>query len=147
MTDPETDYEDGRNQFERFYFGLISEAEDKLETYGQVNPVQGLENNLTYVLEPSVQNTVKLPTISIVKFDGNYQNWASFKDSFKALIDDNGSLTNIQKFLYLNGCLSGMAAELLEALEISDENNLVAWSLLEEKFENKRVIILNILKG
>lgn len=54
MTDPETDYEDGRNQFERFYFGLISEAEDKLETYGQVNPVQGLENNLTYVLEPSV---------------------------------------------------------------------------------------------
>ena len=50
---------------------------------------------------------IKLPAINLPTFDGNYLNWRSFEDSFSAFVDQNDSLTNVQKLCYLRSQLKG----------------------------------------
>jgi hypothetical protein len=45
-----------------------------------------------------------------------------------------------QKFYYLQSCLTGEAKHVIEALSISSDNYQVAWELLKERYENKRLI-------
>lgn len=86
---------------------------------------------------------VRLPPMEVPNFYGSYKQWLEFHDSFKSLVDSNLSLTNIQKFYYLKGALKGTAADVIHSLEVSSENYQVAWDLLKERFENKKLIALS----
>ncbi|XP_033220965.1 uncharacterized protein LOC117175366 [Belonocnema kinseyi] len=63
---------------------------------------------------------VKLPTITLPKFDGTFKDWLPFRDTFKSLIHDNTRLSNIQKFHYLSSTLTGDAARVIQSLGVSD---------------------------
>lgn len=86
------------------------------------------------------ENTVKLPVIDLPTFSGDYTQWVQFQDTFKVLINSNSALNNIQRFYYLKSYLKGDAAQVIEALEVSKSNYDDAWSLLKERYDNKRVI-------
>jgi Protein of unknown function (DUF1759). len=44
---------------------------------------------------------VKLPVMNLPNFDGSYDKWNNFRDSFQAIIDKNHELSNIQNsFIY-----------------------------------------------
>lgn len=90
---------------------------------------------------------VKLPQISIPEFNGSYDRWLQFYDSFTSLIYNNNALTNVQKFYYLQTALKGEASGVIRALEVSDANYLVAWQMLKDRYENKRIIIHSHVKG
>jgi hypothetical protein len=45
-----------------------------------------------------------------------------------------------KKIYYLQSCLTGEAKHVIEALSISSDNYQVAWELLKERYENKRLI-------
>lgn len=53
-------------------------------------------NNLTHSFE-----NIKLPKIQLPKFDGNYECWLEYRDSFESLINQNSGISSIQKFHYL----------------------------------------------
>nr|XP_022905464.1 uncharacterized protein LOC111417425 [Onthophagus taurus] len=91
----------------------------------------------------NVENNVKLPQIHMPTFHGNYEEWIEFRDTFVALVHDNNSLSNIQKFHYLRAALKDKASHTLSSLSASENNYQIAWDLLKERYENKRLIIQN----
>lgn len=62
---------------------------------------------------------IKPPTMNLPEFNGNYDCWMNFYDTFDALVNKNKSLTHIQRFYYLKSSLKGEAANMLNSLEVS----------------------------
>lgn len=58
------------------------------------------------------------------------------KDAFQSLIHDNRKLSDVQKFQYLHSTL-----QVINSLNTSTENYLIAWDLLKRHYENKKLII------
>jgi len=82
---------------------------------------------------------VKLPIIKLPTFNGNMEEWKRYADTFKTLIHDS-DLSNVQKYQYLVGSLSGPAAKVIESIEISEQNYTIAWELLKGRYEDERAI-------
>ena len=101
------------------------------------------ENMLTNDAEAHI----RLPTIGLPTFNGSYDKWLNFRDTFTALIHENQRLSNIQKLFYLKSCLQDEAARLIESLQTATENYLIAWDLLKKRYENKRVIVNTHIKA
>ncbi|XP_053687153.1 uncharacterized protein LOC128736690 [Sabethes cyaneus] len=88
----------------------------------------------------STLSNLKLPTISLPEFDGDYKQWLTFHDTFLALIHDNDELPMIQKFHYLRAALRGEAAQLIEAIAISAANYPLAWESLISRYSNEYLL-------
>ncbi|KAJ0172004.1 hypothetical protein K1T71_012767 [Dendrolimus kikuchii] len=84
---------------------------------------------------------IKLPQIEIAKFDGAFFRWQEFRDTFEGMVHLNKAISPIQKFYYLNSYLEGDAARVISNLEICSENYEIAWKLLNDRFNNKRLLI------
>jgi hypothetical protein len=95
----------------------------------------------------NVGQSVGLPKIDIAKFNGQYDNWLEFRDTFSALIHNNTSVAEITKFQCLRSFLVGDAAQVIKSLELSAENYGAAWQLLCERYDNRRLLIDNHIKG
>lgn len=52
-----------------------------------------------------IENPMRLPPVDIPKFNGDWQDWTSFIDSFNAMFHNNEGLAPVQKFQYLKSCL------------------------------------------
>ncbi|XP_070523065.1 uncharacterized protein [Cardiocondyla obscurior] len=91
--------------------------------------------------EREIHTNMRLPKLSIPSFSGRYEDWFPFVDTFKGLIHNNQELPGIQKFQYLKGCLTDEAKALIAPLEVSDENYEIEWNTLNERYNNKRVIV------
>lgn len=72
------------------------------------------------------QSNVKLPTLSITIFNGDYTDWCSFKESFVFLIGKNKSLSDVEKFLYLKHAIKGNAQEMIAELKPTAANYQIA---------------------
>ncbi|XP_062535420.1 uncharacterized protein LOC134204657 [Armigeres subalbatus] len=79
---------------------------------------------------------IKLPTISLPEFDGDYNQWLPFHDTFVALIHSNTEVHDIQKFHYLRAALKGEAAQLVESIGISSAIYNIAWQTLVSRYAN-----------
>lgn len=88
---------------------------------------------------------VKLPTIVIPKFSGNYADWPTFRDLFLSLIHRNNSIDNVQKLQYLKGHVAGEAEQLLRQYQVTESNYTVCWALLERRYNNKKYLCNSIL--
>lgn len=85
--------------------------------------------------------------MSLPEFDGNYDQWLNYRDTFKALIHDNATVTDIQKFYYLRSSLKDTAAEVICSLTASAENYKIAWELLTKRFNNNKLMISRHLQA
>ena len=88
----------------------------------------------------------RLPRIDLPSFNGAYHAWLNFYDSFKALIYDNQQLADVQKLHYLRSCLKNEAAKVISSLETLSANYNVAWDLLNDRYDNRCIIIQNHIK-
>lgn len=95
---------------------------------------------------PGIQG-VRLPTINLPKFKGNYDSWLEFKDTFESLIHNNGSISEIQKFHYLRASLEADASKIIHSLEFTAENYTTAWELLNARFNNTKLLVHNHIKA
>jgi len=68
---------------------------------------------------------IKLPVISLPIYEGDTCHWLQFRDTFEALIVNNSTLSNVQKFHYLIASLKNEAKDLISNLQITNENFLV----------------------
>lgn len=154
QTDIEITYEGDEDQsiereaFENAFFNVTSLAKQlildiKQENATQIQTESGLASAIPSEIKQysTVHSNIHLPTLPIPEFDGNYKNWTKFHDTFKTLVHNNQSLTNIQKFYFLDAALKGKAKYTVSSIEISDANYIIAWDLLKERFENFRAIV------
>lgn len=85
--------------------------------------------------------TVKLPKLEIANFTGAIRSWQGFWDQFYATINRNVSLSETDKFKYLNNYLTAKAATAIEGLKIAAEKYPVALDILKTRFGKKELII------
>ncbi|GFU76788.1 integrase catalytic domain-containing protein [Trichonephila clavipes] len=109
-----------------------------------------LEVSLNTLLEFSNVNTselsvkndfanynVKLPSINLPEFSGQYIDWLQFKSQFVSLIHDNTCLSDSQKLYYLQSALKGHAKQ----LQTVNDSYSSLFEALEGRYENKRLIV------
>jgi hypothetical protein len=78
-------------------------------------------------------------------FEGDTCSWLHYRDTFEALVANNTTLSNVQKFHYLNASLMNEAKDLINNLQITNENFLAAWQL-GTRYNNKRLIAIMYAK-
>lgn len=128
-----------RAAFEESYYSLAARIRECL------GPSVSSSRDATS--SPSVSNAseqathVQLPKLNLPRFSGKYDEWFPFYDAFNSIIHSNVSLNNVQRLQYFRGCLSGEASDVVSSLEISDLNYDVAWRLLRERYDNKRITV------
>ncbi|GFS48529.1 uncharacterized protein TNCV_309651 [Trichonephila clavipes] len=101
-----------------------------------------LESSNVDTSELSVKNdfanyNVKLPSINLPEFLGQYIDWLQFKSQFVSLIHDNACLSDSQKLYYLQSALKGHAKQ----LQTVNDSYSSLFEALEGRYENKRLIV------
>jgi len=91
-------------------------------------------------------NNIKLPRMELPLFTGRHELWQSFQDLFIASVETNRALSGAQKLQYLKSCVKGEAANLIQSFAVTDENYREAWSLLVDRYDNKRESVQAIIK-
>ncbi|XP_055522924.1 uncharacterized protein LOC129717104 [Wyeomyia smithii] len=81
---------------------------------------------------------VRLPQIKLQSFDGNIDEWLSFRDLFTSLMHCKVDLPEVEKFHYLKGCLQGEPKSLVDPLQITRSNYLIAWDMLLKRYDNSK---------
>ncbi|GFX49624.1 uncharacterized protein TNCV_4902661 [Trichonephila clavipes] len=101
-----------------------------------------LESSNVDISELSVKNdfanyNVKLPSINLPEFSGQYIDWLQFKSQFVSLIHDNACLSDSQKLYYLQSALKGHAKQ----LQTVNDSYSFLFEALEGRYENKRLFV------
>ena len=84
---------------------------------------------------------VRLPKITLRRFDGNPLQWTTFWDTFKSTVHDSPELTKIDKFNYLYSLLERSAAEAISGLALTSANYQEAIAILQRRFGDRQQII------
>ncbi|XP_039289297.1 uncharacterized protein LOC120352500 [Nilaparvata lugens] len=84
-----------------------------------------------------------LPQIPLPHFDGNFSKWQAFSSAFMHIIGSQEQISSTLKFFYLRQTLSGEALARVEHIDVNEKGFEVAWKLLEERYDNKRLIATN----
>ena len=87
----------------------------------------------------------KLPKLSLKKFHGEAMLFSPFWDSFVSAVDENQTLSDVEKFNYLNNLVEGTAAAAIRGLPLTADNYEAAKNILKKRFEQPRGS-MNILK-
>ncbi len=91
----------------------------------------------TYGIVPQV----KLPKLSIKRFNGDLTRWVTFWDSFNSSIHTNPTLSSVDKFSYLISLLESSAAEAIAGLTLTAANYDEAIATLKKRFGNSQLIV------
>lgn len=130
-------YQKERQEFsERYYAAksfLLDKAKERQEPENLDQSIRGHDASLFGTLEH-----VRLPQIKLQTFNGNIDEWLSFRDLFSSLIHIKADLPEVEKFHYLKGCLQGEPKALIDSLQITKANYQIAWDLLLKRYNNSK---------
>ncbi|XP_062715823.1 uncharacterized protein LOC134291718 [Aedes albopictus] len=90
---------------------------------------------------------VRLPQIKLQTFNGDIDDWLSFRDLFTSLIHWKVDLPEVEKFHYLKGCLQGEPKALIDPLPITKANYQVAWDSLLKRYNNSKQLRKRQVQG
>ncbi|XP_076236255.1 uncharacterized protein LOC143180421 [Calliopsis andreniformis] len=109
----------------------------------EAGPSDGENSNSTLKVSDasSLRSRAVLPKINLPTFEGHYKDWPSFRDLFTSLIRNDPTLSNVELLHYLKSCLTGDAAALLKNVKTTSDNFEVAWSKLDKRFSNLRLLV------
>jgi len=68
--------------------------------------------------------------------------WLYYTDTIEALIVNNTTLSNVQKIHYLIASRKNKTTGIIIILQITNENFLVAWQLVTQLYNMKRLIAM-----
>ena len=86
------------------------------------------------ITESQVQTNTRLPKLSLPNFSGDPLLWQTFWDSFNVAVNNNPSLSKVQKFSYLRAQLQCDAARTIDGFPLTDINYDQSILLLKERF-------------
>ncbi|XP_055706055.1 uncharacterized protein LOC129803485 [Phlebotomus papatasi] len=87
------------------------------------------------------QSKAKLPLLQLPTFSGKYSEWQGFYDSFLSTVHNNKDLSDVDKFTYLRGALTGSAASALKHTPTSSKYYHRALEILLKKFNKPNCIV------
>ena len=90
---------------------------------------------------PHRSTHIKLPKLSLKKFNGELTKWTTFWDTFESAVHNNPVLSNIDKFNYLTSLLESTASEAIAGLTLTAANYDEAVATLKRRFGNKQSIV------
>ncbi|XP_055632973.1 uncharacterized protein LOC129773401 [Toxorhynchites rutilus septentrionalis] len=119
-------------------FNLVSTTIEEL-LQAHVTYPGGLQNPTGRNQPPVIihQQALRVP---LPTFDGQYRNWPKFKAMFQDLMSTSTE-SNAIKLYHLEKALIGDASGVIDASTIRDNNYEHAWRILENRFDNKRLIV------
>ena len=85
--------------------------------------------------------SVRLPKLSLKKFNGNLIKWMTFWNTFESSAHNNPTLSGIDKFNYLNSLLESEAADAISGLTLTAADYEEAVTTLKWRFGNKQLIV------
>ncbi|XP_013194101.2 uncharacterized protein LOC106137743 [Amyelois transitella] len=127
-----------RDLFEDSYYSALSRAEYLLN--------RAEVSDGSSVCHSKIKS-IKLPVISMPTFDGSYEHWLEFRDTFMSLVHNSNEISDIQKFHYLKSSLKGSAELVIDSVEFSASNYTIAWELLLNRYNNSSMLIHNHVKA
>ncbi|XP_026744728.1 uncharacterized protein LOC113506069 isoform X1 [Trichoplusia ni] len=137
-----------REDFDRQFFNLVALTRSLLGVSSNVAGSEAGFKDADSGAHNSFRNGfVRLPKIDLPHFDGNYQSWLEFRDTFGSLIHDNKTISDINKFHYLRASLQGNAALIIKNLDFKASHYNIAWNLLCERYNNNRLLVNNHLQA
>ncbi|XP_055613140.1 uncharacterized protein LOC129759655 [Uranotaenia lowii] len=125
----------------RFYDVKASMLDRIKELEGNAANTSVLQS--TRIMDSSIQPVtehVRLPQIRLQTFDGNIDQWLSFRDLFLSLIHSKVDLPDVEKFHYLKGYLAGEARSLIDPLALTRANYSIAWDTLMSRYNDSKVL-------
>lgn len=139
---------DERELVESQFISLISMTQELIDSHSMSEEkksegVRTAQSNF----ESCSHSNIRLPTINLPTFNGNYLLWLEFRDTFESLIHLNESIPEINKFHYLRSSLEGSATVIIKSIEFTANNYKTAWELLCERYDNKNLLINNHMKA
>ncbi|XP_055543082.1 uncharacterized protein LOC129728654 [Wyeomyia smithii] len=120
---------------------VIESLKDALSTSQIISVAQPEAAQQSQVIVQQQSLRAPLPT-----FDGKYEHWPRFKAMFQDLMSRSSDCDAI-KLYHLEKSLVGDAAGIIDSQTIQDNNYAQAWTILEQRFENKRLIVDLHIRG
>ena len=112
------------------------------ESYGnRNNSTSGNDVSNTSIQSTSTSQFHKLPKLTLPTLSGVILEWQTFWDCYESSIDNNMSLSEVQKFFYLKFLLTDEAASVIEGLPVTHGNYLEAIDSLKERFGQTHKIV------
>ncbi|XP_076658358.1 uncharacterized protein LOC143362242 [Halictus rubicundus] len=143
----EADQDLEREQFDDLYYECADLLSQRIrEVKSNDSMPQANVNQTTSNSKVVVQQNTLLPKIEIRPFDGNPIEWHSFHDTFQSLVHNDTQIPAVQKFYLLKNSLRGSVATIIDSLNASEENYLVAWEMLKQRCDKPRQIIQTHIK-
>ncbi|CAI6353245.1 unnamed protein product [Macrosiphum euphorbiae] len=90
--------------------------------------------------ESNVRQLIKLPPINLPTFNGKFKEWYSYRQ-FMSMVHDNQDIDDVHRMYYLKSSLQEQAAKVIGTLSLTVLNYKEAWSLLVDRYDNKRPIV------
>jgi hypothetical protein len=89
----------------------------------------------------SVTHSVKLPPIKLEPFSGDIETWARFWEQFEASIDQDPSLSTINKHVFLHGYLDGEPKLLVDGIAVLASTYEDTKGILQARYRDRNRII------
>ena len=83
----------------------------------------------------------KLPKITLPRFNGEITKFRAFWDHFQGAVDNNTSISPVDKFNYLHALVEGPAARSIQGLQLTEENYEAAKQIFQERFGKMQQVI------
>ncbi|XP_062535379.1 uncharacterized protein LOC134204594, partial [Armigeres subalbatus] len=136
--DEEKYFDKLRKKISELYYEGKSLLKDKAK---ELHEPANLEQS---VRDPAIQghpDHIRLPQINLQMFNGEIDEWLSFRDLFTSLIHWRTDLPEVEKFHYLKGCLQGEPKGLVDSLKkITRANYQIAWDILCKRYNNNKLL-------
>ncbi|XP_058827822.1 uncharacterized protein LOC131687746 [Topomyia yanbarensis] len=132
-------YAEQQSEFGNRYYQVKSVLLDKVKELEEPAVLNASIRGLDMTQQPTIEH-VRLPQIKLQTFDGNIDEWLSFRDLYTSLIHWKADLPDVEKFHYLKGCLSGEAKALIDPLSITRANYQVAWETLTKRYNDSKLL-------
>ena len=113
----------------------------KLELQKQEMEFKKLQWEKSEATEKSKTQSVNLPKLEFMKFNGMVLKWPEFYDAFQATVDSNPNLSGVDKFNYLCSRLEGDALEVIGGMTLTNVNYDKAKDILKERYGRQDVIV------
>ena len=128
---------------------LVKEEDEINEVTSLVVRLEAKTNCLLKIIEQakvrdnptdcSDQNA-KLPKINVPIFSGKIEDWRSWYSMYQALVY-NRSISAVEKFSYLLGCLEGEAKAMVKGVALKEENFEPTLKSLRERFGDPTTLL------
>ena len=83
----------------------------------------------------------RIPCLDLPNFIGAYNSWKSLYDIFVSAVHFNNKFPKVQKLQYLKSKLTDEAALLVSEVPVTEDNYLIAWQTLIDRYTNERVLV------